>query len=401
MRGRQRRVVAIRLLVVRDEVGQRPELSAREERIPRSDVHAYGNDRERKHEHWQIRRERDVARKLELTVAPPSPRDPRHEEEADRRQRREHDPLRGDARAQREAQQHQGPERSLARGALHVDKEQVVRQQDEEDRKDVDHPDARLDEEHPVEAHEGRGRDRKQAPGPHAQREQVHQRDAERADDGGGDAPAERVVAQVDVIPLRTLERGPERSVRPLPCRDHLLAQRRFRVEVVVRTLDSGPFALLHALDVLACEVREIDLVENLSVGRGQHLVRVLVSAGERIGEAAQCPWVSVHVDRRVRHAEADRLAAERMRDEVRRDRAEEPDEERDRGQGDQRDDIPAPQPQGPQQVGHAALADLGQRRRFRRFPPPRFWPTCIGRCAAIAHATASASGTGIAIVSS
>src|SRR5262249_46400733 len=104
---------------------------------------------------------------------------------------------------------------------------------------------------------------------------------------------------------------------------------------------------------------------------------------------------------RRVRDAKADGRAAERVGDEVRRDRAEEPDEEGDGRQDEERVDVPALQPQDLEPGLSAALADLGQRRRFRRFPPPRFWPIRIGRCEAIAHATASASGTGIAMVSS
>ena len=114
-----------------------------------------------------------------------------------------------------------------------MDKEQVVRQQDEEDRKDVDHPDARLDEEHPVEAGERRSRDRKQPIRPQASREEVHHRDAQRSEKGRRDAPTEGVEAKVDVVATRALEMGSPPTVSPLPRRDELFGERRLRVEVV------------------------------------------------------------------------------------------------------------------------------------------------------------------------
>src|SRR5207245_4732491 len=100
-----------------------------------------------------------------------------------------------------------------------VHKEEEVRAKDEEDREDVDQPDARLDEKHPVKAGEGRCRDRKQAIRPEAAREQVHHRDAQRPEEGGRDSPTEGVEPKVDVVAARALELCRMTAVPYVPAR--------------------------------------------------------------------------------------------------------------------------------------------------------------------------------------
>src|ERR1700674_1971034 len=96
-----------------------------------------------------------------------------------------------------------------------MDEVQEVSQQDEEDRKDIDHADTRLDEEHAIETNEGRCGKCEKPVGPQPPREQVHHRNAERSEYAGGDPPAERVEPQVDVIARGALEMGAIPAVRP------------------------------------------------------------------------------------------------------------------------------------------------------------------------------------------
>src|SRR6266550_2249072 len=137
-----------------------------------------------------------------------------------------------------------------------MDQEQEVGREDEEDREDVDHPDSRLDEEHPVETCEGGGGDREEAIWPEAPREQIHHRDAQSAEDACGDSPSEGVEAEVDVIARCALEVRSVPAVTQLAGGDYLLAQGRFRVEVVELAEHRRRLALLDALDVDAVEIR-------------------------------------------------------------------------------------------------------------------------------------------------
>src|ERR1700694_2844649 len=100
--------------------------------------------------------------------------------------------------------------------ALDVNEVQEVRQEDEEDGKDVDHPDPRLDEEHPVETDERRGGDRENPAGPEAPCEEVHHRDAQRSEQAGGAFPAAGGEHGVDVVAGGALEMSSEPAVSPL-----------------------------------------------------------------------------------------------------------------------------------------------------------------------------------------
>src|SRR5205807_1129503 len=83
-----------------------------------------------------------------------------------------------------------------------------------------DHPDPRLDEEHPVEAAQGGGSHREPALPPQLQGQQVHQRDAQRPEDAAHDPPAEGVEAQVGDVSPGALEHRPVGAVEPLTGRD-------------------------------------------------------------------------------------------------------------------------------------------------------------------------------------
>ncbi len=202
---------------------------------------------------------------VELDVSPDGPH---HQEEDDARECGQHDPFRCDAHTQRDAQREQGDDRPDLGPALDVDQVEEVGEQDEENRKDVDHADARLQEEHAVEAGQRRSSYREQSKGPEPSREEVHHRDTERADDAAGDAPAEGVEAEVDVVALGPLEVFEVPAVAPLAGADHQLGQRRFGVEVVVPAVLGGRAARLDTLEVVVGVDREVDLVEDLAVGR-------------------------------------------------------------------------------------------------------------------------------------
>ena len=153
--------------------------------------------------------------------------------------------------------------------------EHPVGEQDEEDRKDVDHADPRLHEEHPVKAREqGRGGG-EEAIRPQAQREQVEEWNHERAEEDAHDPEAERREPEVRIGATRLLEGGSPPAVEPLARRDDQLAQRRLWVEVVL------------ADQVLVREVAEVDLVEDLAVGRREGAV-ARIAALVRITQPAQ-----------------------------------------------------------------------------------------------------------------
>src|SRR5438132_1982322 len=99
------------------------------------------------------------------------------------------------------------------------------------------------------------------------------------------------------------------------------------------------------------------------------------------------------------------------MQEEVRHDRAVEAQNEGDDRETDDGEHVPAIEIDGfgllvdlrrprVRQV-YDLGAPLTHRRRFRRRPPPRFCPMRYGSLAAISHEAASASGIGIAMVSS
>src|SRR5487761_1754313 len=207
--------------------------------------------------------------------------------EQDAGESREHDPLGGDADAEDCPQREQGKYRTSTRAALDMDQEEEVRQHDEEDRKDVDHADARLDEEHAVETDKSRGGDREKAVRPQSPREEEHHRHAQDSEDAGGDPPAEGVETQVDVVARGALEVRAIPAVAPLPRRDEQLGEGRLRIEVVEPAADRGRPAELDSLDVVVGVDRKVDLVENLAVGRRQDAVLIRVTTIEGIGEPA------------------------------------------------------------------------------------------------------------------
>ena len=122
---------------------------------------------------------------------------------------------------------------------------------------------------------------------------------------------------------MRALERGAKPPVRPHASRDELFGQRRLGVDVVVLAEARRGMTLLDALDVVVGIDWKVDLVENLTVGRRQLAVGVLVALVERIGEPAQCAKVALRIDRGVRDAVGDDRPVAVGQEDVRHDRTE------------------------------------------------------------------------------
>src|SRR5437016_2561131 len=120
-----------------------------------------------------------------------------------------------------------------------------------------------------------------------------------------------------DVIARRALEMRSVPTVTKLAGGDDLLAQRRFRVEVVELAEHGGRLALFDALDVVVGVDGEIDLVKDLSVGRRELAVDVGRAAVERIREAADRAEVALRIHRRAGHAVGYQWPLERMEEEV------------------------------------------------------------------------------------
>jgi hypothetical protein len=94
-------------------------------------------------------------------------------------------------------------------------------------------------------------------------------------------------------------------------------------------------------------EVREVDLVEDLAVRRGERLRRAgPVATLERVGETAERPRRALGVDRRVDDAVGEVEVVLRVGvEEVREERAEEAEDEGDQRQREQRVEVGAIQP--------------------------------------------------------
>ena len=127
-------------------------------------------------------------------------RRPDEDQEADRPDRVEGDPLRGEAQAQQDAdERHAHPEGSPPLPGARPDRrEQGDRRDDEERRVRVVHRDPLLDEEHPVEQAEDPREDRHRAAAEQDSRQQEQQPGHERARDHARKSPGERVLADVD-----------------------------------------------------------------------------------------------------------------------------------------------------------------------------------------------------------
>src|SRR5215469_818631 len=284
-----------------------------------------------------------------------------------------------------------------------MDQEQGVAEHDQEDRKDVDHSDPRLDEEQAIEARQGGGREGEDAVLPQLSRQQVHQRHAERAEYAAHDAPAKGVEAQICVVALCALEGRPPPSVQPLAGGDDQLREGWFGIKV------DG------ALEVVMGEDTEPDLVEDLALRWLWPLPRLWVAALVGIREAAESACLVLDVDRRVVHTVADEAASGQK---VRHDRAEETKDESDQQQRTHQDQVHPIQPKPPEKPGLRRLSDwlspgggFGRRPRGggdrhlprlgRRRLPPRFTPVFNGSREVISQAIASGSGIGSATVSS
>jgi hypothetical protein len=100
-------------------------------------------------------------------------------------------------------------------------------------------------------------------------------------------------------------------------------------------------------------EVGEVDLVEDLAVGRRKGLCRASpVAALEGVGEAAQRPRRALGVDRRVDDAVGEVEVALRVGvEQVREERAEEAEDEGDQRQREQRVEVGPIQPELPEQA--------------------------------------------------
>ncbi len=127
-------------------------------------------------------------------------RRPDEDQEADRPDRVEGDPLRGEAKAQQDAdERHTDPECSAPLPGARPDRrEQGDRRDDEERRVRVVHRDPLLDEEHPVEQAEDPREDRHRPAAEEDSGQQEEQPGHERARDHARESPRERVLADVD-----------------------------------------------------------------------------------------------------------------------------------------------------------------------------------------------------------
>src|SRR5437667_174193 len=118
-----------------------------------------------------------------------------------------------------------------------------------------------------TERYAGQYTDESAGPWPRQQEppEEINHRNTKRTYEAKSDAQSERVEAKVDVVAVRALEGGPVPTVSPLPRADDLFRQRGLGVEIWTEN------AVGMALRVLEIDVgidREVDLVEDLSVGR-------------------------------------------------------------------------------------------------------------------------------------
>jgi hypothetical protein len=131
------------------------------------------------------------------------------------------------------------------------------------------------------------------------------------------------------------LHDDPPLAVEPLAGRDQELRQRRLGVEVV------------DALQVVVGEVGEVDLVEDLAVGRRVGLPRACaVAALVGVGEAAERARRPGRVDGRVDDAVGEVEVVGRVCVEVREERAEKAEYEGDQGQRQQRVEVVGFEPQ-------------------------------------------------------
>jgi hypothetical protein len=134
---------------------------------------------------------------------------------------------------------------------------------------------------------------------------------------------------------VRAFDDDPPLPVEPLAGGDQQLGEGRLGIEIG------------DSLEVVVREVREVDLVEDLAVGRriGSRRVR-LVAALVGVGKTAQRSGIAQRGRGRVDDAVAEAEVAGRVRIEVREEWAEKPEDEGDRRQDQQRDQVLALQPE-------------------------------------------------------